>query len=78
MTLGDVTPGAFVAAVGADNPEKQEIGRIVAGLDSAPPGSNRVTVFDSTGMALQDVAAAAAVYERAQAMGRGTVVQLAG
>jgi alanine dehydrogenase len=119
---GDVAPGTFIAAVGADNPEKQEIapallaasrvvvdvldqaatmgdlhhaiaagvmsrsdvaaelGQIVAGR--APKGGRQspdeVIVFDSTGMALQDVAAAAAVYERAQAAGRGTPVQLAG
>ena len=117
---GDVAPGTFVAAVGADNPEKQEIapallaasrvvvdvldqaatmgdlhhaiaagvmtragvtelGEIVAGRSPVPaPGANGVTVFDSTGMALQDVAAAAAVYERAQAAGRGIPVHLAG
>jgi ornithine cyclodeaminase/alanine dehydrogenase-like protein (mu-crystallin family) len=33
-----------------------------------------VTVFDSTGTALQDAAAAALVFERAQAGGRGAVV----
>jgi alanine dehydrogenase len=117
---GDVAPGTFVAAVGADNPEKQEIapallaasrvvvdvldqaatlgdlhhaiaagamrredvaaelGQIVAGRASVPPNGRDVIVFDSTGMALQDVAAAAAVYERAQASGRGTPVHLAG
>jgi len=119
LDLGDVSPGAFVAAVGADFPEKQEIapallaasrvvvdvieqaatlgdlhhaiaagvmttgdvtelGQIVAGRVAAPKGGNGVNVFDSTGMALQDVAAAAAVYERAQAAGRGIPVHLAG
>jgi ornithine cyclodeaminase/alanine dehydrogenase-like protein (mu-crystallin family) len=115
-----VTEGAFVAAVGADKPEKQEIapallaasrvvvdvldqaatmgdlhnaiaagvmtrdgvtelGQIVAGRAKGGRRSpDEVIVFDSTGMALQDVAAAAAVYERAQATGRGTIVQLAG
>jgi ornithine cyclodeaminase/alanine dehydrogenase-like protein (mu-crystallin family) len=33
-------------------------------------------VFDSTGTALQDVAAAIVVYEKANAMGRGTEVKL--
>ena len=120
LDLGDVTEGAFVAAVGADNPEKQEIapallaasrvvvdvldqaatmgdlhhaiaagvmtrdgvtelGQIVAGrVKGGRRSPDEVTVFDSTGMALQDVAAAAAVYELAQATGRGTIVQLAG
>jgi len=118
--LGDVTEGAFIAAVGADNPEKQEIapallaasrvvvdvldqaatmgdlhhalaagvmqredavelGQIVAGrVPKGRPSDKQITVFDSTGMALQDVAAAAAVFERAQAAGRGTPVHLAG
>ena len=124
LDLGHVAQGAFVAAVGADNPEKQEIspallaasrvvvdvldqaatmgdlhhaiaagvmtrgdvaaelGQIVAGRAAASWGGRQspdeVIVFDSTGMALQDVAAAAAVYERAQAAGRGTQVHLAG
>jgi ornithine cyclodeaminase/alanine dehydrogenase-like protein (mu-crystallin family) len=124
LDVGDVAPGTFVAAVGADNPEKQEIapallaasrvvvdvldqaatmgdlhhaiaagvmtrsdvaaelGQIVAGRAAASWGGRQspeeVIVFDSTGMALQDVAAAAAVYERARAAGRGTSVQLAG
>lgn len=119
LKVGDVRPGTFVAAVGADNPEKQEIapallaasrvvvdvleqaatmgdlhhalaagvirredavelGQIVAGRIPKGPASERVTVFDSTGMALQDVAAAAAVFERADAAGRGTPVHLAG
>ncbi len=102
-----VRPGAFVAAVGADNPEKQEIDpvlmgqatvvvdnldqcrtigdlhhAIVAGVMSAeqvtadlgtvvagkhPGRSTReeIIVFDSTGTALQDVAAAVIVYQRA-------------
>jgi alanine dehydrogenase len=121
LGVGDVAPGTFVAAVGADNPEKQEIapallaasrvvvdvldqaatmgdlhhaiaagvmtrsdvaaelGQIVAGrLPKAGRQSpDEVIIFDSTGMALQDVAAAAAVYERAQAAGRGTLVHLA-
>jgi len=119
LDVEDVAPGVFVAAVGADNPEKQEIapallaasrvvvdvldqaatmgdlhhaiaagvmtrdaatelGQIVAGRSPPRQSSDEVIVFDSTGMALQDVAAAAAVYERAKAAGRGTTVQLAG
>ena len=119
LDVADVDPRTFVAAVGADHPEKHEIapallaasrvvvdivdqaatlgdlhhaiaagvmtrgdvielGQIVAGKVELPPPGARVTVFDSTGMALQDVAAAAAVFERAVAAGRGTPVHLAG
>jgi alanine dehydrogenase len=55
-----------------------ELGQIVAGRVPPPGRGGSPIVFDSTGMALQDVAAAAAVYERAQAAGRGISVQLAG
>jgi len=119
LDVGDVAAGTFVAAVGADNPEKQEIapallaasrvvvdvldqaatmgdlhhaiaagvmsrgdvaaelGQIVAGRRPGRQAAGETIIFDSTGMALQDVAAAAAVYERAQATGRGISVQLA-
>ena len=110
----DVRDGTFLAAVGADSAEKQELDprilarakvvvdsleqcagigelhhAIAAGLvtnadvhaeladlvGGRRPGresAEEVTVFDSTGTALEDVAAAAAVYEKALAAGRGT------
>ena len=113
-----LAPGTFVAAVGADNPEKQEIdpqlmassmvvvdvleqcatigdlhhaltagvmttadvhaelGEVVAGKKPGRTNPNDITIFDSTGMALQDVAAAAAVYTRACDLGRGLRVRL--
>jgi alanine dehydrogenase len=117
---GDVAPGAFVAAVGADNPEKQEIEpalmaesavvvdvleqcerigdlhhAIAAGtmtredvaadladvVSGRRPGRRRddeIVVFDSTGTALQDVAAAWLAYERALADGVGVTLDLGG
>ena len=114
----DIMPGTFIAAVGADNPEKQELepsalasARLVvdvlqqcaeigelhharaAGVMTREhvhaeladvvvgrrPGRTRedeITIFDSSGTALQDVAAAITVYEKASASGRGTVVKL--
>jgi ornithine cyclodeaminase/alanine dehydrogenase-like protein (mu-crystallin family) len=114
IAADDVSPGTFLAAVGADSAGKQELdpriftrARIVvdsldqcaligdlhhaiaAGLvsrddvhasieevvEGTKPGrtsADEVTVFDSTGTALEDVAAAAAVYEKALATGRGT------
>jgi len=119
LQAGDVEPGTFVAAVGADHPEKVEIapalmaqsavvvdlfeqaaafgdlhhaiearlmdrarvrgelGEVVAGRKPGRCAESEVVVFDSTGMALQDVAAAAAVYERALAVGRGKEVRFA-
>ena len=115
---GDIAPGTFVAAVGADNPEKQEIapallaasrvvvdvldqaatmgdlhhaiaagamrredvraelGEVIAGRRPGRTSEDEVVVFDCTGMALQDVAAAVVVYERAVATGRGATVEL--
>lgn len=113
-----VAAGAFVAAVGADNPSKQEIepellaggvvvadvleqcaafgdlhhaialglmGRedvraeladVVAGRKPGRLSQDEIIIFDSTGTALQDVAAAAVVYERALSSGAGLFVNL--
>lgn len=102
-----VAPGAFVAAVGADSPDKQEIepallakaavvtdvteqcaevgdlhhaiaagllatnevraqlGEVVAGQKPGRLSPEEIVVFDSTGTAIQDAAAAALVYEKA-------------
>ena len=108
---GDLRPGTFLAAVGADNPAKQEIdpallaasGVWVDSLDQAAKGGDlhhalaagamrledvrgelaalvagripgrqndqEITIFDSTGVAIEDVAAAIVVYERGGAAG---------
>jgi alanine dehydrogenase len=113
-----IAPGSFVAGVGADNPEKQELdpallagstvvtdnleqcatigdlhhaidaglmsradvyaelADIVAGRKPGRRSAEEIIVFDSTGTALQDVAAAALVYERALAAGIGLRVAL--
>jgi alanine dehydrogenase len=118
LNSADVRSGAFVAGVGADNPEKQELdpqllatstvvvdvleqaatmgdlhhalaagavtradvhaelGEVVAGRKPSRRSSAERIVFDSTGMALQDVAAAAATFERAVREGRGLKVEL--
>jgi len=114
-----VAPGTFVAAVGADNEEKQELdpmlmqrskvvvdlleqcasigdlhhaieqglvtrddvhgelGAVVAGIKTGRTSPEEIIIFDSTGMALQDVVAAAAVYERAVNKGSGTLLDFA-
>lgn len=116
----DVLPGTFIAAVGADSPDKQEIdphllsraavitdltaqcvevgdlhhaiaaglmtreqvrgelGQIVADLVPGRRTKDEVIVFDATGTALQDVAAAAEVFETARREGRGTMFTFAG
>lgn len=104
-----VRPGTFVAAVGADSPDKQELdplllrgnkvvadileqcihvgeihhgiaggtlraeevhaelGQVIAGTRVGRTGAREITVFDSTGTALQDVAAAVLVYRKVEA-----------
>jgi alanine dehydrogenase len=115
----DLPEGTFVAAVGADNPQKNEIhpslmskskvvcdvleqcavmgdlhhaleagamnradvfaelGSIVAGKKPGRESEKEITIFDSTGMALQDVAAAAVVYEKAVHHNVGSRLSLA-
>ncbi len=111
----DVQPGTFIAAVGADCPEKQELdpallarstvvvdiieqaatigdlhhaldagvmtledvhaelGEVVAGRMPGRTSAAETIVFDSTGTAWQDVAAAAIVYEKAIRVNAGTL-----
>ena len=118
LTPDLVRPGTFIAAVGADNSDKQEIdpalyaaslavvdsleqaaeigdlhhalaasavttdhvhgtlGEILAGTKPGRRDTAAITLFDSTGMGLQDVAAAAAIYRRALAAGAGTRLSL--
>ena len=112
----DVKAGCFIAAVGTDNEEKNEIdadllasckivtdithqcatigdlhhalrkgkvkvsdvhaelGQIIAGKKPGRTNDEEIILFDSTGMALQDVAAASIVYERALDEGYGTTL----
>jgi alanine dehydrogenase len=107
ITREMVRPGTFIAAVGADSEDKQEIdprlmaeskvvtdvtdqaskigdlhhaieagamtresvhaelGEVIAGLKPGRENDVEITVFDSTGTGLQDVAAAIAVYRKA-------------
>jgi len=113
LRVDDVSPGTFIAAIGADNPQKQELqpalmarskivtdlleqcaamgdlhhaleagaltlgdvhadlGEVVAGRKFGRETDEEIIIFDSTGMALQDVATAALVYEKASRQGIG-------
>jgi alanine dehydrogenase len=53
-----------------------ELADVVAGRRAGRMREDEITIFDSTGTALQDVAAAIVVYEKARAAGRGTEVAL--
>jgi ornithine cyclodeaminase/alanine dehydrogenase-like protein (mu-crystallin family) len=119
LSADDVSPGTFVAAVGADNPHKQELdpglmanskivcdvldqcalmgdlhhaleagvvkrtyvhaelGEVVAKKKPGRESGEEIIIFDSTGMALQDVATAAIVYERAERQDAGVRLSFA-
>jgi alanine dehydrogenase len=55
-----------------------EIAEVIEGTRSGRTSAEEVTLFDSTGTALEDVAAAAAVYEKAVAAGRGIPFSFSG
>jgi ornithine cyclodeaminase/alanine dehydrogenase-like protein (mu-crystallin family) len=120
VSAGDVRPGQFIAAVGADSEGKQELdprvlagsrvvadladqaatmgelqhaiaaklmrvedlhaelGQLITGQRPGRTAAEQIFVFDSTGTALQDVAAAAVVYQRALAAGKGRELSLDG
>jgi len=115
-----IAPGTFIAAVGADNEDKQELdptllgrskvvadlveqcatigelhhaldqkvmnkdqvhaelGEVVAATKPGRTSNDEVIVFDSTGMALQDVVTSALVYEKAKQQGAGTTIEISG
>ena len=66
VAAGLMTPGQVHA----------ELGDVVAGHRPGRTRPQEITIFDSSGTALQDVAAAAAVYEKARRTGRGREVSL--
>ncbi|HST29997.1 MAG TPA: ornithine cyclodeaminase family protein [Chthoniobacterales bacterium] len=115
----DISPGTFIAAVGADDSHKQEIdpalmasakvvadsldqacsigdthhaiakhlmsktdvhaelSEIVAGQKPGRTSDAEIIIFDSTGIAIEDAIAAAAVYEKARTSGVGTYFKFA-
>ena len=77
VAMGDLHH-ALAASVMQREDVHAELAEVVAGLRRGRASPNETIVFDSTGTALQDVAAAALVYERALAQGKGIAVDLAG
>jgi ornithine cyclodeaminase/alanine dehydrogenase-like protein (mu-crystallin family) len=53
-----------------------ELGDIVAGTVQPGFSEDDIIIFDSTGSAIQDVAAAGIIYERAKAAGVGLSIEL--
>ena len=54
-----------------------ELGELVTGRRLGRTNQEEITIFDSTGVAIQDAASAAWVYERALAANAGTSISLA-
>jgi alanine dehydrogenase len=48
-----------------------EIGEVIAGVKVGRDGESEITVFDSTGLAIQDIATATIVYNVAKERGLG-------
>ena len=59
---GDVSRAVKAGAIGRE--DVAELGRILLGEEPGRAAGDEMTVFDSTGLAVQDLAVAAAVYER--------------
>ena len=76
MVMGDLHH-ALDAGVVTQSHVFAELGEIVAGKKPGRQSPEELTIFDSTGMALQDVAAAALAFEKAQHLGVGTVLRIA-
>ena len=55
-----------------------ELADVVTGRRPGRTRADEITVFDSSGTALEDVAAAVVVYEKARAAGRGLQVRFDG
>ena len=69
--IGDLHHAIETGAMRADQVHAS-LGEVLCGLRPGRESAREVIVFDSTGTALQDVAAAALVFERALQSGRGT------
>ena len=67
---GDISRAVEAGTLGQD--DVVELGRILAGEAAGRTRSEETTVFDSTGLAVQDLAVAALVYERYRAGRRST------
>ena len=68
---------ALEAGLMARSDVRAELGEVVAGIKPGRTSADEIIVFDSTGMALQDVIAAAMVYERAKERRFERVIDLA-
>jgi ornithine cyclodeaminase/alanine dehydrogenase-like protein (mu-crystallin family) len=66
--------GDFLLAAreGAVNPVRAELGELLTGTAPGRAGDDEITVFESLGLAAEDLAAASYLYEKATRLGVGT------
>ena len=74
--IGDLHHALKAGAVTPDHVQAT-LGELIAGARRGRTDPRAITLFDSTGMGLQDLSAAVAVYQRAVAAGVGTRASLA-
>ena len=55
-----------------------ELADVVAGTSAGRTSDDEITLFESLGLAIEDLAAARALYERAKASGAGTWIDFGG
>jgi alanine dehydrogenase len=67
---------ALKAGVVAESDLGPDLGQVLDGTEVPGRSEERVTMFDSSGVAIQDVVAARFVWERAEALDMGTLVDL--
>ena len=67
-------PAGAVELQGRDPATATELGAVLAGRAAGRPSANAVTVYKSTGHAVEDIAATSVAVNRAAALGLGTVL----
>jgi ornithine cyclodeaminase/alanine dehydrogenase-like protein (mu-crystallin family) len=75
-TIGDLHHAIALGVLTRDD-VRATLGEVIAGLKPGRGDDDEIVVFDSTGVAIEDVAAAALAYERAISEGSGLTVRLA-
>jgi ornithine cyclodeaminase/alanine dehydrogenase-like protein (mu-crystallin family) len=62
----------LAAREGADNPVRAELGQLLTGAASGRADDDEITLFESLGLAAEDLAAASYLYQEATRLGAGT------
>jgi ornithine cyclodeaminase/alanine dehydrogenase-like protein (mu-crystallin family) len=62
----------LAAQEGADNPVRAELGELLTGAASGRADDDEITLFESLGLAAEDLAAASYLYQEATRLGAGT------